>query len=156
MPHRPTSSSTTVSLPPADNAASDATWPGRLSADQCELLLALFYRGASPAQACHELGLDIRVFWNTIHADAAFHAAARLAVESLSHNVVAALYKSAIGGSVSAQQFWLKQRPASLWLPPVEDREADDLSHLDDAELAQALAETRGDLAAAEEPGGIA
>jgi hypothetical protein len=117
--------------------------------EQCEAVLALLQKGASPALVCQELGLSTDAFWNTIHADAGFQAAVQQVFDTLSHNVVTALYQAAIKGNVTAQQFWLRQHPASLFNPVESTDASDDLSELSPDELQAELGETASVLAIA-------
>lgn len=72
--------------------------------------------------------------------DPAFAQTVRQLYDTLSHNVVAALYKKALQGDTTAQRQWLQQCAATLWQPPAKSvTPADDLTQLSDAELLQQL-----------------
>lgn len=77
--------------------------------------LQLLSRGASPAAACLQLGFGLPVVATTIEQDQAFQSLLARVNELLSQNVAAALYRSAMEGSVSAQTFYLKNRPPPEW-----------------------------------------
>lgn len=73
--------------------------------------LTLLARGASPAAACGQLDLLLAdVIWTMEHQEG-FHSMVDRAQELLSQNVAAALYRSAMEGSVTAQQNYLKAYP---------------------------------------------
>ena len=123
---------------------------GLLSQDEQQALWRLMLKGASPALACQQLGLSLIAYLDTIDHDAEFQASMQRAIGTLSDNVVASLYRTAIEGSVYAQKFWLEHRPAALWASSkAEEAEPDEFAHLSDRELAAQLSETSGDLAAA-------
>lgn len=68
-------------------------------------------RGASPAAACSQLGILLAdVIW-TMEQNDPFLALVDRVQELLSQNVAAALYRSAMEGSVTAQQNYLKAYP---------------------------------------------
>jgi hypothetical protein len=98
-------------------------------------LLALLLQGASPLVACHKLNLRLAAFWHTLEHDAQFAAELQRVWDTLSFNVVAALYRAAIEGNGPAQQFWLKHRPPPRWAVTAETNPADELDTLSDAEL---------------------
>ncbi|WP_437193764.1 hypothetical protein [Planctomicrobium sp. SH527] len=77
--------------------------------------LQLLSRGASPAAACLQLGFGLQVVATTIEQDQSFQSLLARVNELLSQNVAAALYRSAMEGSVSAQTFYLKNRPPPEW-----------------------------------------
>lgn len=115
--------------------APDAETP--FSDAEQQAFLGILVKGASPAVVCGELGVEVDRFWTTCHCDDGFLAAVERAYDALSLNVVSALYRAAIKGSVPAQTFWLRQRKPPLWTPPVED-DAARLAGMSDAELAEA------------------
>jgi hypothetical protein len=126
--------------------------PGLLSGAERHAVWQLMLRGASPALACQQLGVSIEALWRTLQRDTTFFLCLMQLYDTLDHNVVSALYRQALEGSVAAQKFWLERRPAVLWSPPpaqeVEPREFADLSN---AELADWLHQADGDCAAADE-----
>ena len=104
--------------------------------------LHLLTRGASPAAACQQLGCSIHAVLRAIQEDDEFAKRIDQANRLLSQNVAAALYRSAMQGSVSAQTFYLKHRPPPDW--PQSERKgeavsapADGLDDLSDEELAK-------------------
>lgn len=102
-----------------------------------ESYLQLLARGASPAAACIQLGLPLIAVARTIERDDGFQSLLDRLNELLSQNVAAALYRSAMEGSVSAQQFYLKNRPPPEWpqLTPDSSPAVDELT--DDELVAQ-------------------
>ncbi|MCA8993397.1 MAG: hypothetical protein KDA88_15520 [Planctomycetaceae bacterium] len=99
--------------------------------------LQLLARGASPAAACMQLNLSVTVVLNRITTDETFRDRLDQIHNVLSQNVAAALYRSAMEGSVSAQTFFLKNCPPPEW--PGEDAARlgvdDGLDELSDEEL---------------------
>lgn len=91
-------------------------------AEQAELLVWL-QKGASPAAACAQLGRPVEKFWTTLQHDREFSDTFQRLYDTLSQNVLSALYQSAMKGSVTAQQFWLRQRPATQWTTAHDDDE---------------------------------
>jgi hypothetical protein len=91
-------------------------------------------RGASPASACAQLGLAVDEFHHWL-ADSAFRGRLELAQHLLSRNVAAALYRSAMEGSVPAQSFYLKHLPPPEWPASTAARPDDNLDLLSDDEL---------------------
>lgn len=109
-----------------------------LSLLQQNQVLEWMLKGAGPGQACLQLGVTVDQFWDTLQDDPAFAAALQKLFDTLSQNVLAALYQSAMKGNASAQQFWLKQRPATHWTTVVPDADEDashSLSRLSDDQL---------------------
>ena len=88
-----------------------------LSADLRDALLSLLLRGASPASACAQLGLTLAQF-DAWLADPDFQARLSRSQYTLSQNVAAALYRSAMEGSVAAQTFYLRHLPPPEWPQP--------------------------------------
>lgn len=85
--------------------------------------ITLLSKGAPPAAVCAQLDILLsNVIW-TIEHDPQFAAMIEQVHELLSQNVAAALYRSAMEGSASAQQFYLKNRPPAQWSPAVETEE---------------------------------
>ena len=106
-------------------------------------------QGASPQVACKKLNLPLADFWRTLERDAAFAAELQKVWDTLSFNVVAALYQAAIKGNGPAQQFWLKLRPAPQWAVDLAERTSpDDLENLTNEELLARLRQEAPDLAA--------
>lgn len=120
---------------PAKNILADDGPPRALSVSEQQSYLSLLSKGASPGVACATLGLTLTQVAVSIEADERFRVLLDRVHELLSQNVAAALYRSAMEGSVSAQTFYLKNVPPPDW--PVEDKH-DDLTDLDltDEELA--------------------
>lgn len=137
--------STTSSTIAAETTVSESETEHELAVDrdtpfsdaEQQAFLGILVKGASPAVICGELGVEVDRFWTTCHCDDGFLAAVERAYDALSLNVVSALYRAAIKGSVPAQTFWLRQRKPPLWMPPVED-DAARLAGMSDAELAEA------------------
>lgn len=92
--------------------------------------ITLLSRGASPAVACSQLDILLAdVIWTMEH-EAGFQSMVIRVQEMLSQNVAAALYRSAMEGSVSAQQNYLKAYP-----PPSCGATPDDIDAFSDAEI---------------------
>lgn len=102
-------------------------------------------QGGSPALACRQLGLPLSAFEEALQRDEKFRRRAGEIETALGQNVVAALYRSAMEGSVTAQTFWLKHRPPAGWKPEDRERPADQepLQRMTDHELIE-LARTLG------------
>lgn len=65
-----------------------------------------------------QLGIPLTAILDQLKIDAPFRERFETVQNLLSHNVAAALYRSAMEGSVSAQTFFLKSRPPQEWLSP--------------------------------------
>lgn len=109
---------------------------GELCLDSCQLsreqqagYIDLLLRGASPAAAAQQLGLELFDVLAVIAEDESFQARVDAAYDALSQNVAARLYLEAMKGSVSAMTFWLKNRPPPEW--PGTQGEATDRNELD-------------------------
>ena len=102
---------------------------------QQQAYLQFLAKGASPAGACTQLGISLASVAVTIDADDGFRMLLSRVNELLSQNVAAALYRSAMEGSVSAQTFYLKNRPPPEWPEAVPHHDADPLDDLTDDEL---------------------
>lgn len=107
-------------------------------------------QGASPQLACKQMKIPLSVFWKALEHDADFAAQLQSVWDSLSYDVVAALYHSAIKGNAQAQQFWLKHRPPPRWMiASPESFLADDLESLTHDELLERVRAEAPDLAVA-------
>lgn len=108
-----------------------------LTPDEQQRVWCWLLKGASPQVACQQLGIDIARFWKTLDQDAPFALALQQLFDTLSHNVLAALYQAAMKGNVAAQQFWLRHRPVSRWVTELEEPAIadDDFARLSDADL---------------------
>lgn len=85
--------------------------PQTLSDEIQYAYMTLLSRGASPAAACSQLGILLaEVIW-TLEQAPEFASMVDRVQELLSQNVAAALYRSAMEGSVSAQNNYLKAYP---------------------------------------------
>lgn len=117
----------------------EASEPYQFSPELQAQYLQLLARGASPAAACMQLNLPVMSVLNQITTDATFRARLDQIHDVLSQNVAAALYRSAMEGSVSAQTFFLKNCPPPEWPgnEPVPAAMNDGLDELTDDELAQ-------------------
>lgn len=73
--------------------------------------MSLLARGASPAVACAQLGIGLADVVLTLERLPEFATLIDRVQELLSQNVAAALYRSAMEGSVTAQQNYLKTYP---------------------------------------------
>jgi hypothetical protein len=96
----------------------------------------LLFRGASPAAACAQLEVTLDDFMHTWTHDDAFRERVSQTQTARSQNVAAALYRTAMEGSVTAQTFYLRRLPPPEW--PQSSAAPSDLSplnHLSDAEL---------------------
>ncbi len=121
----------------------------RLSVKRQKEFLDWMIQGASPQVACHQLQVSLEVFWNTLEHDARFAGELQRVWDTLSFNVVAALYQAAIKGNGPAQQFWLKHRPPPRWAAASADQiPTDDMEALSDAELLDRARTEAPDLAA--------
>ncbi|MCA9076061.1 MAG: hypothetical protein KDA93_13620 [Planctomycetaceae bacterium] len=89
--------------------------PTLLTAAQKELYLHALTLGASPTGACGKVGIAAVDVLRTIEHDEQFREQVDRANVMLSQNVAAALYRSAMEGSVSAQTFFLKNKPPPCW-----------------------------------------
>ncbi|WP_146511319.1 hypothetical protein [Thalassoglobus neptunius] len=86
-----------------------------LTKDQQFAYITLLSKGGSPAAACSQIGIALAdVIWTSEH-DSQFGLMLERIQELLSQNVAAALYRSAMEGSVTAQQYYLKNRPPPNW-----------------------------------------
>ena len=107
--------------------------------------LELLSRGASPAAACRELGVSVSMIQQALVEDKEFRARWEEVNVTLSQNIQAALYRSAMEGNVSAQTYWLKSNPPPGWSPdsmePLEsiDEFFDELSDDELLDLARAM-----------------
>ena len=107
--------------------------------------LELLSRGASPAAACRELGVSVSRIQQALVEDEEFRACWEEVNVTLSQNIQAALYRSAMEGNVSAQTYWLKSNPPPGWSPdsmePLEsiDEFFDELSDDELLDLARAM-----------------
>ncbi len=106
-----------------------------LTPEEQEQVWSWLVKGASPQVACQQLGLSLPAFWRTLEGDVAFATALQQLFDTLSHNVLAALYRAAMEGNVTAQQFWLRHRPARAWQAPAVSELTDDPANFADAEL---------------------
>lgn len=98
--------------------------------------MQLLTRGASPAAACGQLAVSVLDVLATIELDEAFRQRLEQVNVLLSQNVAAALYRSAMKGSVSAQTFFLKNQPPPNWQPGEREELTDDpLNRMSDDEL---------------------
>jgi len=122
-------------LPLPKNILADDGPPRALSVSEQQSYLSLLSKGASPGVACATLGLTLTQVAVSMEADGRFRVLLDRVHELLSQNVAAALYRSAMEGSVSAQTFYLKNVPPPDW--PMEDKH-DELTDPDltDEELA--------------------
>jgi len=120
-----------------------------LSPQEQRELLDWMLKGASPAAICAELGWSVERFWKTLDTDADFAEALQQLFDTLSWNVLTVLYQAAMKGQLSAQQFWLRQRPVSGWgQTPETDPGPDPYEQLNDDQLVDACRQAELDLAA--------
>lgn len=89
--------------------------PKLLTVAQQELYLHVLTLGASPTSACGKIGITAVDVLKTIDLDETFREQVDRVNLLLSQNVAAALYRSAMEGSVSAQTFFLKNKPPPDW-----------------------------------------
>ncbi|HWL08701.1 MAG TPA: hypothetical protein VNQ76_09860 [Planctomicrobium sp.] len=109
--------------------------PTLLTNEQQTEYRKLLAKGASPAGACQQLGFDLSMVAATMEQNDQFRAILTRVQELLSQNVAAALYRSAMEGSVSAQTFYLKNRPPPEWPTQDEETTSASLESLTDDEL---------------------
>ena len=136
--------------PPPDSAGPDAEptrhdatevpvllagTPPLLTPPQQEQLLQLLLRGASPWGACQQLNLSVFSIDRSLEESKDFALHLGKIYEILSRNVLAALYRAAMGGNVSAQTFWLKICPPAGWERTSQRSETDAYDELSDREL---------------------
>jgi hypothetical protein len=101
-----------------------------------QLILQMLLRGASPAGACGQLDIPLADFVATWTTDDDFRDSVRRAQDARSQNVAAALYRSAMEGSVTAQTFYLRHLPPPEWHDPNPHNDDDtDESQLTDDEI---------------------
>ncbi|WP_417848903.1 hypothetical protein [Thalassoglobus sp.] len=101
--------------------------------------MTLLSRGASPAAACSQLGILLAdVIWTMEH-DSGFQSMMNRVQELLSQNVAAALYRSAMEGSVTAQQNYLKAYPPPGCSATIEGSGKDPEPEMTDEELTEYL-----------------
>ena len=74
----------------------------------------LITRGASPAAACRSLRISLTSVLLTREQDKSFRAQIELAESALRDNVLAAVYRSAMEGKVTAQTFYLRFLASSV------------------------------------------
>ncbi len=77
--------------------------------------LDLLLRGASPAAASRQLGIDLFEIVELLANDDDFRMKTDAVYDALSQNVAARLYQEAMKGSVPAMSQWLKNRPPPEW-----------------------------------------
>ncbi|MCA8996786.1 MAG: hypothetical protein KDA80_07370 [Planctomycetaceae bacterium] len=97
--------------------------------------------------ACHQIDVPLTAVARTIEQDEGFRALLDRLQELLSQNVAAALYRSAMEGSVSAQQFYLKNRPPPEW-PQLTPDDSPAMNDLTDDELLNEVRENAARLSA--------
>ena len=156
-PSPSTTSSTIGSNSTNETDSQKAIGPPRKFDDtQQNLFLDHLARGASPAVACLKENLDLDEVNRAYENNEEFRQRWDNTNRELGRNVVAALYRSAIEGSVTAQTFWLKHRPPPDWSPEQEmsrDSVMEELEQMSDEQLME-LARTAGiDLPASSETG---
>ena len=81
-----------------------------------ELFLSKLAGGLSPPIICRKFCIDPNDVTRTYHEDREFREKMNRVNDELGENVVAALYQSAMNGSVTAQTFWLKNHPPPGWV----------------------------------------
>lgn len=139
-----TSSTTETALP---SITTQATESGPLTTQEQRELVEWLMKGASPAVACAQLGWPLERFWQALATDASFGVLLQQVFETLSQNILAALYQSAMKGNVTAMQFWLRHRPVSGWLGHARvDPSHDTYEQLNDDELVDACLQAGLDL----------
>jgi len=114
------------------------------SEDQRDHFLQLMLGGVSPMRACQELAISYLDFRFALKKSPCLQAEINGVWETLSQNIVTALYHIAMKGNVSAQVFRLKNRPPPGWTIVEEQSEGGEaFSELSDEELV-ALARQEG------------
>lgn len=106
-----------------------------MTPEQQAAVIQWMQKGAAPGAACQQQGLTVEHFWFTLANDPAFNRALQQLFDTLSQNVLVALYQAAMKGQVTAQQFWLRHRPATLWTTQTETTSTDPLQQLNDDQL---------------------
>lgn len=136
-----------ATLPTADILTLDSeTRP--LSPQEKRQYLRYLSQGASPAAACLKLGITTADLAFSLDLDRRFLQQSNQVKELLSQNVAAALYRSAMEGSVSAQTFFLKNCPPPDWPEDQAHPSAKPLEELSDEELIKKFRETAPELLA--------
>jgi hypothetical protein len=82
-----------------------------LSAEQQAGYLELMLKGASPVVACRRVGAEVTAAAETLDCDPEFRRKMEAVRRLMSECVMAAVYRAAIEGKVSAQRLWLKENP---------------------------------------------
>ena len=85
--------------------------PAALTPAQQNELIELLQRGASPAGACQQIGINISTFTETLQRDVQFRERLTNVKTILTQNVETALYQAAMKGNVAAQKYWLELYP---------------------------------------------
>lgn len=126
---------------PRQRLSLDPSQIPQLTPEEQDEYLHLLSRGASPAAACLQLNLSVLGVLNQITTDESFRNRIDQIHNVLSQNVAAALYRSAMEGSVSAQTFFLKNCPPPEWPGPEisPSGPVDDLDQLSDAEIQELM-----------------
>jgi hypothetical protein len=82
---------------------------------RAEAILESLKNGGSIVAACKAASVDPSTFWRWRKADTVLDEDARQAIQSRIMVVEDALYKSALGGNVTAQMFFLMNRDPDTW-----------------------------------------
>lgn len=106
-----------------------------LTPEQQEHFLEAAERGQGAGVLCRQLGIPSQVFWNTLAADLQFRTRYETMLDTLNLNVHSKAYHTAMGGSVSMQQFLLRQQPPFFFNRPGQAQPPTRLEHASDEAL---------------------
>lgn len=81
---------------------------------------------------CQKLFLSMSDVAETLNQDDEFRRLWQEIDQSLSQNVVSALYQSAMKGSVTAQTFWLKHHPPPGWCGHSDKQDTNEKQNFED------------------------
>lgn len=131
----PNPSTTSSTTGPADDLLRYRDTDAILTPEQQETVLEAAERGQGAGITCRQLGLPSQVFWNTLAADLQFRIRYQTVHDTLNLNVHSKAYHSAMGGSVSMQQFLLRQQPPFFFNRPGQAQPPTRLEHASDEAL---------------------
>lgn len=94
--------------------------PSKFKPAYCELAQNFCLLGATDADVARFLGIGLRTIqdWKVDHPE--FAEAMNHGKDRADAKVVGALYKNAVGGNVTAQIFWLKNRRKEDWRDKID------------------------------------
>jgi hypothetical protein len=101
-----------------------------LSGEQQDQYLEWLLKGASPVVACRKVGTGAMAAIETAKRDPEFRRKLAVSRQVMSECVMAAVYRAALEGKVSAMRLWLKENPR-----PAPEKEEDEGSDEEAAEV---------------------